>query len=45
VELLVVIAIIGILMGMLMPALNSVREAGRQTVCKNNLHNIGLAVR
>src|SRR5438309_1699576 len=43
VELLVVITIIGILMGLLMPALGAARESARQTQCKNNLHNIGLA--
>src|SRR5205085_10639059 len=44
VELLVVIAIIGVLVSMLLPAVQSAREAARKMQCGNNVHNLAIAV-
>ena len=44
IELLVVISIIGILVGLLLPAINAAREAGRRAKCQSNMRNVVLAI-
>ncbi len=44
VELLVVVAVVTVLMSLLLPAVQSARESARMTQCRNNLHQVGIAM-
>jgi prepilin-type N-terminal cleavage/methylation domain-containing protein len=44
VELMVVLSIIGVVLALLLPAVHSARERARETVCKNNIHQMNLAI-
>ena len=43
-ELMIVLSIIGILLALLLPAVQAARERARETVCKNNVHQLNLGI-